>query len=87
MTIGDYNKMEYLTCFIKETLRLYPPVPFIGRQLTEDITFGWWCTAFAEKKSNYNLNNIIYYIIINIFYLLTHTQLMEHYQKVQLFNF
>lgn len=29
--------MKYLTAAIKEALRLYPPVPFISRELDEDI--------------------------------------------------
>ncbi|CAH2989301.1 unnamed protein product [Chilo suppressalis] len=36
----DLSEMRYLECCIKESLRLYPPVPFISRQITESIDLG-----------------------------------------------
>lgn len=37
---GDLSKMKYLESCIKESLRIYPSVPFIGRKLATDLTLG-----------------------------------------------
>jgi len=36
----DLQHMNYLDCIIRETLRLFPTIPLIGRQLTEDLKIG-----------------------------------------------
>ncbi|XP_053105522.1 cytochrome P450 4B1-like isoform X2 [Hemicordylus capensis] len=35
----DINKMTYCTMCIKESLRLYPPVPGVSRQISKPVTF------------------------------------------------
>lgn len=39
-TMHQLNEMKYLECAIKDSLRLYPSVPFIGRHLHEDVVLG-----------------------------------------------
>ena len=37
LTVDTYSKMPYMDRVLKESLRIYPPVPFISRTLTEDF--------------------------------------------------
>lgn len=39
-TFQDTLEMKYLERCLMETLRMYPPVPIIARQLREDVTLG-----------------------------------------------
>uniref|UniRef100_A0A1B0ESN0 Cytochrome P450 n=1 Tax=Glossina morsitans morsitans TaxID=37546 RepID=A0A1B0ESN0_GLOMM len=56
ITMQDLSKLKYLECVIKETLRVYPTIPFYGRVFDEDIVAGivyllliFSCTVFNNN--------------------------------------
>lgn len=39
-TVEDMQKLPYTNAVIKESMRVYPPVPLLGREATEDVVIG-----------------------------------------------
>lgn len=53
ITSEDIKEMKYLECVIKETLRLYPPVPAFSREVIEDFNLcGYKIPAGATLSIN-----------------------------------
>ncbi|KAK8779768.1 hypothetical protein V5799_018891, partial [Amblyomma americanum] len=46
VTIEDMKQLKYMECVFKESMRLYPPVPLIARNVDEDMKVG-------EKEARY----------------------------------
>lgn len=40
ITTDQLHEMKYLDRVIKETLRMWPSIPFVARDMTEDLTVG-----------------------------------------------
>ncbi|XP_065357390.1 probable cytochrome P450 4ac1 [Calliphora vicina] len=58
LTVFDFNKLEYLECVLKETLRMYPSVPFVARNCTVDT-----CLNGLFLPANTQINVHIYDIM------------------------
>lgn len=55
VTYQDTLEMKLLERVIMETLRMYPPVPIIARQVNEDVKLGKICRIVIFEKLNEHL--------------------------------
>ena len=56
----DFNNLKYLEMVIKESIRMYPPVPFFSRHLTEESSIS--ANTLNTFLHIYNPYTIIYLI-------------------------
>lgn len=53
---SDFAALSYLHCVVKESLRLYPPIPAVGRSLEKDLVVG---EQFKKSQHAIQICNII----------------------------
>lgn len=55
--IRDLNNMKYIDLVIKESLRMYPPAPYFGREIEEDIHYSkQFCKQIYNKLLIYSIS-------------------------------
>ena len=70
ITMDDLSKMPYLEWCIKETLRIFPSVPWFGRALSKDTEFGkfYVLTSMGHFTRRFTIHHLaLYSVIIVIF--------------------
>ena len=53
LTLGDLSEMALLERIIKETLRLYPSAPTIGRHIDEDTKIGKYFDVKQKRENSF----------------------------------
>lgn len=56
-TMEDINELDYLECVIKETLRLFPSVPFIAREVQEDFVLSTYAPNISLRLLRSSVDN------------------------------
>ena len=56
VSMQELNKLSYLDLVIKESLRIYPSIPYIGRVLSEELTAGGYT---FPKNSNIMISSYL----------------------------
>lgn len=56
ITNEHMRELKYLDRVIKETLRMWPSIPFVARQMTEDLTVG---KSNGDTKASLRKMNLI----------------------------
>ena len=50
ITINDLSRLQYLEMVLKESLRLYPSVPYFTRRIPFDLHIGEYFFIFRNEK-------------------------------------
>lgn len=65
VTFEDLQNLNYLEQVIKETWRLYPPIPFIGRKPTADLELGRsYLISGLPNSLNFILCTLLQYYLV-----------------------
>lgn len=75
-TLSHLNNLSYLELVVKETLRIFPSVPFIGRKANEEIELSK--CALDYPWPYYNFHKISHFSLLQ--------QIIESFQRVQILS-